>query len=229
MAMFAAALTALLLFLMHPSRWYALALAVAFGAGFAVRELRAGQPFIDIRVLGGNLPLLATYARNVLTFVVSYTFLYGYTQWLEAGRGLSPSAAGLLLLPMFGVAIVAASVTGRHRPVRGKLVVGGAAQVVACAMLLLVHPASPIWLLVLGAVVVGVPQGLNSLANQNALYYQADPARMAHRPACCGPPRTSAPSSPRPRAVRSSAAVSTPPACTNWPGSSSAPRRSSSR
>ena len=26
--------------------------------------------------------------------------------------------------------------------------------------------------------IVGVPQGLNSLANQNALYHQADPARM---------------------------------------------------
>jgi MFS family permease len=180
MVLFAAAITTLLLFLMHPSHWYLVALAVAAGAGFAIRELRAaGEPFIDIRVLGGNLPLIATYARNVLTFIVSYSFLYGYTQWLEAGRGLSPSQAGLLLLPMFGIAIVVASISGRRPAVRGKLVVGGLAQVAACALLLLVHAASPIWVLVGIAVIVGVPQGLNSLANQNALYHQADPARMA--------------------------------------------------
>ena len=28
------------------------------------------------------------------------------------------------------------------------------------------------------ALVAGVPQGLNNLANQNAVYYQADPARV---------------------------------------------------
>jgi hypothetical protein len=37
---------------------------------------------------------------------------------------------------------------------------------------------SAVWIPVAIAVVVGVPQGLNSLANQNAVYYQADPARM---------------------------------------------------
>jgi len=178
MALFAAALTALLLFLMHPSRWYLVVLAIAAGAGFAVRELRAAAPFIDIRVLGGNGPLIATYARNVLTFIVSYSFLYGYTQWLEAGRGLSPSGAGLLLLPMFGVAIVVASITGRHPEVRGKLVVGGLGQVVACALLLVVGADTPIWFLLGIAIIVGIPQGLNSLANQNALYFQADPDRM---------------------------------------------------
>jgi MFS family permease len=178
MALFAAALTALLLFLMHPSRWYLVVLAIAAGAGFAVRELRAAEPFIDIRVLGGNGPLIATYARNVLTFIVSYSFLYGYTQWLEAGRGLIPSGAGLLLLPMFGVAIVVASITGRHPAVRGKLVVGGLGQVVACALLLVVGADTPIWFLLGIAIIVGIPQGLNSLANQNALYFQADPDRM---------------------------------------------------
>jgi len=143
-----------------------------------VRELRAAEAFIDLRVLAGNVPLVATYVRNVLTFIVSYTFLYGYTQWLEAGRGLSPTGAGLLLLPMFGIAIVVASITGRHRAVRGKLVVGGLSQVVACSLLLAVGAQTPIWFLLGITVIVGVPQGVNSLANQNALYYQADPERM---------------------------------------------------
>ncbi|MEU1534998.1 MFS transporter, partial [Streptomyces fagopyri] len=65
MALFAVTLVALLLFLMnlHLRDWYLLVTAVAASAAFAVRELRAVTPFIDLRVLGGNTPLLATYGR----------------------------------------------------------------------------------------------------------------------------------------------------------------------
>jgi hypothetical protein len=45
-------------------------------------------------------------------------------------------------------------------------------------MLLLLHAGSAVWLLVAVALVCGVPQGLNSLALQNAVYHQADPARI---------------------------------------------------
>jgi MFS family permease len=180
MVLFAGTLTALLLFLMAPrlDRWYLPLITVAVGATFAVRELRAPTPFVDLRVLGGNPPLLRTYLRTLLAYIVSYSYLYGLTQWLEEGRGLSASVAGLVLLPMFGVAIAVSAATGRHPQVRGKLVVGGATQVVACALLLLLGSTSPILLLLGVAVVVGIPQGLNGLANQNALYRQADPARM---------------------------------------------------
>ena len=71
--------------------------------GLAARLRPAGatgsfdRRLIAPMVLGAILnPVnMATYGRNLLTFVVSYAFLYGYTQWLEDGRGLSPSAAGL--------------------------------------------------------------------------------------------------------------------------------------
>jgi hypothetical protein len=180
MILFAGMLTALLLFLMDPrtGHWYLLLVAAAAGAAFAIRELRVPEPFLDLRVLGGNPPLLATYGRNLLTYTVSYAFIYGYTQWLEGGRGLSPSQAGILLLPSFLGGIVVAAVTGRRSAVRGKLLAGAICQIVACAMLLLLGSQSPVWLLVLIPVIIGIPQGLNGLANQNAVYYQADPSRI---------------------------------------------------
>ncbi len=178
--LFTVMLTALLLLLMSPhlAHWYLLVIALAAGTGFALWELRAADPFIDLRVFGGNLPLLATYVRSLLASTVSYTFLYGFTQWLEDGRGLSAAEAGLMLLPMFLTAILVSTTTGRRKEIRGKLLVGAAAQVVACAMLLLLHSGSPIWLLLAIVLILGLPQGLNSLANQNAVYHQADPARM---------------------------------------------------
>jgi MFS family permease len=178
--LFAGTLVALLLFLMEPGvdDLWLLAISAAAGTGFAFRELRTKAPFIDVRVFAGNLPLIATYGRSVLAATVSYAFLYGFTQWLEDGRGLSASGAGLILLPMFGIAILVSTLTGRRKEVRAKLLVGSVAQIVGCALLLLVDSNSPIVLLIGIAVIVGIPQGLNSLANQNALYHQAEPERM---------------------------------------------------
>ncbi|WP_229715749.1 MFS transporter [Mangrovihabitans endophyticus] len=178
--LFAGMLTALMLFLMEPSvaHLWVLALAIAAGAGFALRELRFPEPFLDLRVFGGNPPLIATYVRTLLAQTIAYAVLYGFTQWLEAGRGLNASQAGLVLLPMSLVAIGVAALTGRRQEFRIKLLVGAAAQIVACCLMLLLGDGSPVWLPVLIAVVLGLPQGLNSLANQNAVYHQADPARI---------------------------------------------------
>jgi MFS family permease len=178
--LFAATLVALLLFLMdlHVAWLWLLGLAIVLGAAFARRELRARDPFIDVRVFAGNVPLLVTYLRALLAAIVSYCFLYGFTQWLEDGRGLSASAAGLVLLPVFAMGIAVSALTGRRPQIRGKLLVGAATQIVLCVLLLTVRADVPIWFLVVIAIVTGVPQGLNNLAVQNALYYQADPERM---------------------------------------------------
>lgn len=181
MVLFAGTLVALMLFLMAPraDHWYLPLLAAAVGALFAVRELRVAEPFVDLRVLGGNAPLLATYGRQLLAFTTSYAFMYGYTQWLEEGRGLSASAAGLVLLPLSASALTVSALTGRREAVRAKLVSGAAVQVLACATLLLIGSAGPVWLLLAVGLVMGVPQGLIGLANQTALYRQADRQRIA--------------------------------------------------
>ena len=33
--------------------------------------------------------MLATFLRQFLSFTAVYAFLYGFTQWLEEGRGLT--------------------------------------------------------------------------------------------------------------------------------------------
>jgi MFS family permease len=177
MALFAGTLVALLLFLMHPrlEDWYLLVITLAAAAAFAARELSHAQPFIDLRILAGNIPLLVTYGRALLAYVVSYSFIYGYTQWLEHGRGLSASGAGLATLPLFVTGIVVSLITGRHTAVRGKLMVAAVGQIIGCALLLTLHFQSPVWLLIVVALVFGIPQGLNSLALQNAVYRQANP------------------------------------------------------
>ncbi|GIF18231.1 MFS family permease [Actinoplanes tereljensis] len=177
---FAGTLTALMLFLLSPSLGHVwlVPLTVLLAAGFVWRELHYADPFLDVRVFGGNAPLLTTYLRTLLAQTVAYAYLYGFTQWLEAGRGLSAAHAGLVLLPMSLVAIGVSAITGRRAEFRGKLLIGAVSQVVACALMLVLSSASALWIPVLISVICGLPQGLNSLANQNAVYFQADADRM---------------------------------------------------
>ncbi|MFG2357079.1 MFS transporter [Streptomyces sp. NPDC048521] len=181
MALFAVLLVALMLFLMAPreDRWYLPVVSAGAAAAFAWRELRLPDPFIDLRVLGGTGPLLATYLRQLLAYTTAYAFMYGYTQWLEQGRGLSASTAGLALLPLSVAALTVSTLTGRREAVRAKLLVGSVLQLAGSAVLLLVGVDSPLWLLLAAGALLGIPQGLIGLATQNALYRQADPERIA--------------------------------------------------
>ncbi|MGO4679679.1 MFS transporter [Microbacterium sp. 2MCAF23] len=179
--LFAITMLALLVFLQNiaPALIWLLVVALAAGTVFVWWERRVPDPFVDVRVLSGNRPLLLSYVRSLLTATISYTFVYGFTQWLEDGRGLSPTVAGLVLLPVFAAGIAVALAFGRRPEVVGKLLVGSAAQLVAGILVLFMTGSSPVWFLVLAMLVLGIPQGLNNLAIQNSLYYQAEPARIA--------------------------------------------------
>lgn len=178
---FVVAMVPLLVFLLNLELgWYwLLAFPVVVGGLFVWQELRSPQPFIDLRVLRGNGPLLLTFLRTMLTMMVAYTFTYGFSQWLQAARGLDPEIAGLIVLPTFAIGITVTAITGRRAAVRAKLIVGSTAQIVVAALLLLLGGDSPIWLLLVPCAVLGLPQGLNNLANQNALFFQASPERIA--------------------------------------------------
>jgi sugar phosphate permease len=169
-----------MLFLMRPraADWYLPVLGLMAGSAFARWELRVPEPFIDLRVLGGNGPMPATFLRQFLSYTTAYAFLYGFTQWMEEGRGLHAAGAGLVLLPLSLSGLLVSGVTGRRESVRGKLVVGSLVQTAGCTALLTMNSGSAIWLLAGVGALMGVPQGLNGLANQTALYRQADPARM---------------------------------------------------
>jgi MFS family permease len=177
---FGITLITLLLYLMNPS-WqnvYLLIIAIIFGIIFTVFELKVKHPFIDLRVVGGNIPLVLTYTRGLLAATVSYCVLYGYPQWLENGRGLSPSQAGLLLLPMFLTSILISKTTEKYPEIRMKLILGSIVQFIAMALLLFTNHSSSLVYLVVIAILFGIPQGILSLANQNAVYFQASSKQM---------------------------------------------------
>ncbi|MQA08893.1 MAG: MFS transporter [Pseudonocardiaceae bacterium] len=180
MLLFTVALLSLLLFVMHPAvgSSYLLGVAALTGVAFVWVELRVRTPFLDLRMFRANGPILRTYLRQFLAFLIIYAIMFGFVQWLEQSRGLSESAAGAILLPMSGIAILAAAAGARGRGIRWKVLVSAAALGSGAGLLLFTDTGSPIVLLVGLALLFGVGQGLTSITNQTALQAQAPAGQM---------------------------------------------------
>ncbi|MFC4085474.1 MFS transporter [Amycolatopsis samaneae] len=178
--LFSATLLALLFYLMDPGvgDLYLLAAAVALGAALVFVELRIPRPFLDLRMLAANRAILRTYLRQGLSFLAIYAIMFGYAQWLESARHLSEEAAGMMLLPMSGVAVAAAAFSGRTTGVRARLVTTAVALVGGSVLLLFVGEHTWLGVLLALTALFGLAQGLTSVANQNRLYREAPAEQM---------------------------------------------------
>jgi MFS family permease len=175
---FAAAITALVVFLETLPRpdWAALTVSLLAGAGLVWWELRAARPFIDLRLLTSG-PLARTYARIGLTMLCVYAIAYGITQWLEAARGMSADATGLLLLPMTAVGAIVARPIARRNLIRGPLLLAALASLIASVCTLFLTTGTPLAWIVAITVIYGITTGTTSVGNQTALYTQASAAQ----------------------------------------------------
>jgi MFS family permease len=183
--LFAGMMIFLLLFLLsiaHAPIWPHLTASVAFAAALLWWERRAARPFIDVCMLASNRPLTLTYLRCGVTYLVFYTVFYSLPQWLEQSRSMTSAAAGLIMLPIAGLGVVATilatRITSRFglRPV---LVVGSGGLLVGSLSLLAVSAVTPVALLLVVAAVLGLPNGFNSLGNQSAMYDSAPQGQLS--------------------------------------------------
>jgi MFS family permease len=158
-------------------QWLVLGASVPLAALFALRELKARQPFIDVRLLVRNRDLMATCGRAIITFISFYSIFYGLPQWLETTAGLDAGLTGLLMFPIFGVGILSTLVAGRlgrRSSPRLLLVIGSIAVVAAGVVVVAVfHEATPLWAIALVSVLFGLPNGFNNLGNQFLLHESA--------------------------------------------------------
>jgi DHA2 family multidrug resistance protein-like MFS transporter len=134
----------------------AIAVGLAFGVWFVVRQLRLEHPLLDVRLFAN--PVISG-ALGV--FLMAATALGGvyllFTQYLQLVEGLTPLQAGLWVLPAAALLVVVSTyspiLVRKVRP--GILIaVGLAVQVVGYLMLTQVRSGSGLVLLVAGFVVL---------------------------------------------------------------------------
>ena len=177
---FAAAITALLIFLISLPTWDWVALAVALvaAAGLVAIELRARNPFVDIRLLASNGALTRTYIRYCLTLLGIYVVLYGLTQWIEAGHGLSAYQAGLALIPMGLLSAITARVVSRSAKLRPSLIVSAIALIIGAVGTLFLTSHSPLVAIIGVTALFGLVAGFGNVTNQAALYKESPPEKV---------------------------------------------------
>jgi len=171
---FALAMIALLLFLfgLPVMHWYLLGISAAAWIALVLWELRAGAPFLDVRMLTSNKALTRTYLRFGLAMLCLYVVLYGITQWIEAVRGLSETEAGLIVLPMTLLSGLVISPVSRRNLVRAPVIAAAVACLIGSAGVLILSRSAWIGWVVIITLVFGLVTGFASAGNQTALYSQ---------------------------------------------------------
>ncbi len=174
--LFVVALTTAMLFLISlratPYYWAA-PIAIIAGVLFVIHERGTVEPFLDVRALVNNAALSATLGRALLTYVCFYCVFFGIPQWLQTVRGMTPIEAGLTMLPVAGVGVLATSIgsrTYRRYGVRTTLAIGTTALVVGGILIASVERSTaPVVVLLIVAAVMGIPNGFNNIGNQNLI------------------------------------------------------------
>ncbi|GAB2687508.1 MFS transporter [Kitasatospora kifunensis] len=141
------------------------ALGVLALVGFWFAERRAEEPIIPPRLFG-NANFTVAQLLSLLVGAVMLAVTTCLPQYLQSGRGSSPTAAGLLLLPlllgMLGAQLGAGRGIGRTGRYRRYPIAGGALLTTGLLVLRLVGPGTPPLATALLATVTGIGIGLLS-------------------------------------------------------------------
>ncbi|HYB31661.1 MAG TPA: MFS transporter [Solirubrobacteraceae bacterium] len=125
-------------------------------------ELRRREPLLEIRFFR-SVPFSGASTIAVCAFAAQGGFLFLNTLYLQGVRHLSPFHAGLYTLPMAGMVLVFAPVSGRlvsRRGARWPLTIAGIALTVASFMLTTITPTTSSGYLLIAYFVFGIGAGL---------------------------------------------------------------------
>jgi EmrB/QacA subfamily drug resistance transporter len=125
-------------------------------------ELHRTEPLLDVRFFRS-----ATFSGATVIAVCAFSgfagFLFVNTLYLQDVLGLSPLRAGLYLLPMAAITIVAAPLSGRlvgSRGTRPSLLVAGVFMTAGAVVLTRVHPGDSTWVLLGAYLLFGIGFGM---------------------------------------------------------------------
>jgi EmrB/QacA subfamily drug resistance transporter len=135
--------------------------AAAF-AGLIAYELHHREPLVELRFFR-SAPFAGATALALLVFAATGGFLFLNTLYLQEVRHLSPLDAGLYILPIAGMAMVFAPLSGRlvgRIGGRPSLLIGALAVTASGVMLTSLSASTPAGYLIASYVVFGLGMGM---------------------------------------------------------------------
>ncbi|MCU1548773.1 MAG: transporter [Arthrobacter sp.] len=159
-------------------RWWLLAGGTLLAVLFIWRELRFSPPFLDLRLLGRNRPLLLVYLGFAVFNGVYYLAFFGLPQLLQEAGGYDPGIVGLLMLPLAAISVLATPFAVRaidRVGVKRVLIAGSALLLAAAGTMWLLTASLAIPLVLAVTALMGVPYCVVSLASSQGLYVSTQP------------------------------------------------------
>jgi MFS family permease len=159
-------------------RWLLLGAGTLTAALFAWRELRFSPPFLDLRLLGRNRPLMLVYVGFAVFNSVYYFAFFGLPQLLQETGGYGPGLVGLLMLPLAAASVLATpwAVRAMGRFGVRRVLISGVVLLAAVAGLMWLLTASlAIPLVLVLTALMGVPFGAVSIASYQGMFVSTRP------------------------------------------------------
>jgi EmrB/QacA subfamily drug resistance transporter len=156
----------------------ALALGGLLTAAFVVRETRARQPMLPMRLFR-NRSFAAGNAAMFFLWGSALGALFFMAQFLQIGLGFGPLDAGLRLMPWGAVVVLVPRFVAAQIPRRGErpfIATGMGLSAVALAWIALIaQPQLPYWQMVAPLVLSGLGVAMASPATQSSALSTAEP------------------------------------------------------
>jgi predicted MFS family arabinose efflux permease len=159
-------------------RWWLLAGGTVLAALFVWRELRFSPPFLDLRLLGRNRPLMLVYVGFALFNGLYYFAFFGLPQLLQEAGGYDPGVVGLLMLPLAAMSVVstpfAVRAIERFR-VRRVLIAGVVLLSAAAGAMWFLTGSLAVPLVLALTALLGVPYGVVSISSSQGMFVSTKP------------------------------------------------------
>ncbi len=145
------------------------ALAAVLLGAFLVYEPRRAEPLVDLRFFR-SFPFSSSTVIAVCAFATFAGFLFLNALYLQQVRGFSALNTGLCTLPLAAMMVVCAPLSGRlvgRYGTRRSLMLAGAGFVVGTGILTMLSAMTPLWLLLVAYVFLGLGLGMVNPAIAN--------------------------------------------------------------
>lgn len=159
-------------------RWWMLGAGTAIAALFVWRELRFNPPFLDLRLLGRNRPLMLVYLGFAVFSSVYYFVFFGLPQLLQEAGGYDPGLVGLLMLPLAAMSVLATPWAVRAMGkfgVRRVLIAGVVLLTAVAALMWLLTGSLAIPLVLALTTLMGIPYGAVGIATNQGMFLSVRP------------------------------------------------------
>ncbi|MCR8966196.1 MFS transporter [Brevibacillus halotolerans] len=141
-------------------------------------EQRMSSPFLDIKMLSSNPRLLSVFLQFAGLNIVFYSLFFCLPLWLDQVKGFDSKTTGMLMLPFAGLGVLMTPVAVRMNKrygYRTTIIAGNVVLIFGTLLLLILGENSSLPVILMVTAVLGIPNGLNSMGLQTALYHVAKP------------------------------------------------------